>query len=96
MRPEDKYLHDPVFHNLVNLLGSFLEENAMRQWTPTELREAVMLAACRYEYVHVRPIVITLSKSVILDPPFAPINNKGSQEMSKTTFSESERKDLGE
>lgn len=57
-RSEDRYRHDPVFHSLVDLLSSFLEENAMRQWTPTELREAVMLAACQYEYRHVRPMLI--------------------------------------
>ena len=57
-RPEDRYQRDPVFHSLVDLLGSFLEDNAMRKWTPTELREAVMLAAAQYEYRHVRPIVV--------------------------------------
>lgn len=58
-RPEDRYMRDPVFHQLVQLLGSFLEDNAMRQWTPTDLREAVMLAASDYEMRHVRPMYIT-------------------------------------
>lgn len=58
MTPEERYMRDPVFHRLVDMLEAYLEENAMRQWTPTELREAVMLAACRYEYRHVRPIMI--------------------------------------
>jgi hypothetical protein len=59
-RPEDRYQRDPVFHALVDLLSSMLEENAMHQWTPTELREAVMLAACMYEYRHVRPLVLDI------------------------------------
>ncbi len=57
-RPEDRYTRDPVFRNLVDLLSHMLEENAMRTWTPTELREAVMLAACMYEMRHIRPLII--------------------------------------
>ena len=56
IRPEERYYSDPVFARLVDVLGAMLEDNAMRQWTPTELREAVMLAACKYEYRHVRPL----------------------------------------
>ncbi len=62
IRPEERYLRDPVFHNLVDLLSNFLEENAMSQWTPTELREAVVLATCRYEMMHVRPLIIDVGK----------------------------------
>lgn len=40
-RPADRYMRDPVFHGLVDMLGAYLEDNAMRTWTPTELREAV-------------------------------------------------------
>lgn len=57
-RPEDRYRNDPVFKSLVDVLSCMLENNAMRNWTPTELREAVMLAACRYEMTHVRPLFI--------------------------------------
>lgn len=59
-RPEERYQSDPVFRNLVDLLRHMLEENAMRQYTPTELREAVMLAACQYEYTHVRPLLVSV------------------------------------
>lgn len=58
MRPEDRYQSDAVFHRLVDFISHMLEENAMRQWTPTELREAVMFACAKYEYRHVRPIVL--------------------------------------
>lgn len=54
--PEQRYMNDPVFHALVHQMRRILEDNAMRQWTPTELREAVILAACDYEMRHVRPL----------------------------------------
>ena len=46
LRPEDRYMRDPHFHALVDVL-----ENAIHvaQYTPTEIREAAMLAAIRYE-----------------------------------------------
>lgn len=56
--PEERYANDAVFHQLVDFIHHMLEKNAMRQWTPTELREAVMLACAQYEYRHVRPIVL--------------------------------------
>jgi hypothetical protein len=58
MEPRDRYQHDPVFRQLVDLFQHYLEENACRQFTPTELREAVMLAATMYEYRHIRTIAI--------------------------------------
>lgn len=57
-RPEERYQRDNVFKHLVDFINHMLEENAMRQWTPTELREAVMLACAQYEYRHVRPIAM--------------------------------------
>jgi hypothetical protein len=58
MNIDERYKRDPIFKNLVDLFGHYLEENSCRQFTPTELREAVMLAATMYEYRHIRPIVI--------------------------------------
>ena len=58
MRPEERYQNDSVFRNLVDLLRHMLEENAMRVYTPTELREAVILAACMYESQHIKPLFI--------------------------------------
>ena len=47
MSAEERYLHDPVFHKIVDMCESFLAERP--DITPTELREAVMLAAVRTE-----------------------------------------------
>jgi len=58
MTCKERYQNDPVFQRLVDLMQYYLEENDCRQYTPTELREAVMLAATMYEYRHIRPIVI--------------------------------------
>jgi hypothetical protein len=58
MSPRERYQNDPVFHQLVDLLLSMLYENDSKLWTPTELREAVMLAAMMYEQTHIRPLMI--------------------------------------
>jgi hypothetical protein len=58
MSPKDRYRNDPVFRNLVDVMQSLLEDNACRQYTPTELREAVMLAASMYECRNIQPILI--------------------------------------
>jgi hypothetical protein len=50
----DRYQSDPQFRTIVDLIRIELEAG---HFTPTELREAVMLAACLYEYEHVRPII---------------------------------------
>ena len=39
---KDRYRSDPVFHRLVDMLRAILHGN---QATPSELREALMLAA---------------------------------------------------
>ena len=56
-KAEDRYHNDPVFHAIVATLYNMLE-NAENIYTPTELREAAMLAATMYESVHIRPILI--------------------------------------
>ncbi|MFQ5922987.1 MAG: hypothetical protein ACE5M4_09095 [Anaerolineales bacterium] len=55
LMPEERYRRDPVFFALVNTLRSQLQQY---QFTPTELREAVMLAATMHEMERVRPIYI--------------------------------------
>ena len=50
-----RYRNDAEFRQLVDLLQSFLIRS---QFTPSELREACMFAACLYEYTHVRPFVM--------------------------------------
>lgn len=48
---EDRYMNDPMFHRLVDMLESLLVQ---AQTTPTEIREACMLAQMHYEEKHVR------------------------------------------
>jgi len=49
--PREKYMNDPEYHALVNMLESFIER---AQFTPSELREASVLACINYEMRHVR------------------------------------------
>ena len=46
MQPEEKYMRDAEFHALVDLLEAAIY-NA--QYTPSEIREAAILAATHYE-----------------------------------------------
>ena len=67
MTPQERYMQDPVFHALVQTLRSELAKGA---WTPTELREAVMLAATAHEAETVRPMILTRgeARTLGLDP----------------------------
>ena len=51
---KDRYLRDPLFHTLVEILLAQLNECS---FTPTELREAAMLAASIHDVRHVQPLV---------------------------------------
>jgi hypothetical protein len=53
--PSEKYLNDPEFRQLVCMLESFVER---AQFTPSELREAAVLACINYEMRHVREMTI--------------------------------------
>lgn len=53
--PRDKYMNDPEYHALVNMLENFIER---AQFTPSELREACVLACINYEMRHVREMTI--------------------------------------
>ena len=57
---EDRYRCDPVFHATVDLLYNLLEQQHREgnTITPTELREAALLAAVRFEARHVRPVLL--------------------------------------
>lgn len=46
LRPDERYQRDDHFHALVDMLESCIHA---ARYTPTELREAAMLAAIRYE-----------------------------------------------
>lgn len=49
--PREKYMNDPEYHNLVRALEQFIER---AQFTPSELREAAVLASINYEMRHIR------------------------------------------
>lgn len=53
--PRDKYMNDPEYYNLVNVMESFIER---AHYTPSELREAAILACINYEMKHIRESVI--------------------------------------
>ena len=52
---EERYKSDPIFAAVVDVLYSMLDRSD-NMYTPTELREAAMLAALKYEYTHVRTL----------------------------------------
>lgn len=49
--PKEKYMNDPEYHHLVNLLEGLIDQ---ARFTPSELREACILACINYEMRHVR------------------------------------------
>lgn len=53
--PREKYMNDPDYHRLVDMLEQFVES---AQFSPSELREASVLACINYEMRHVREITI--------------------------------------
>jgi hypothetical protein len=55
MTPEERYHRDPQFKMLVDTLELHIHR---AQFTPTELREAAILAAIKYECRTVRPLRI--------------------------------------
>lgn len=56
MKMWDRYQEDPVFHAMVQSLLAAIEAG---QITPTEAREAAMLAQILYEERHQRPMIFT-------------------------------------
>jgi len=55
MSARERYHHDPAFHQLVKLLHAQIEKG---DFTPTEIREAAMLAQIIYEERNPRPLLI--------------------------------------
>lgn len=49
--PKEKYLNDPEYHHLVTTLEHLIES---ARFTPSELREACVLASINYEMRHLR------------------------------------------
>ena len=52
----ERYHNDPNFNRLVDMMRSAIES---AEFTPTEIREAAMLAQIMYEETHVRPMMFT-------------------------------------
>lgn len=55
---EERYKSDPVFAAIVDTLYSMLNKQESPTFTPTEMREAAMLAQMMYESTHIRPIMV--------------------------------------
>lgn len=51
MSPRDKYMNDPDYRQLVDLLEQFIHR---AQFSPSELREAAVLASINYEMRNIR------------------------------------------
>mgnify|MGYP001576058502 CR=1 FL=1 len=51
MTPDERYRHDPEFTVLVDAI---YQQLVRCRFTPTELRDAAMLAAMKYDYSHIR------------------------------------------
>ena len=65
--PREKYMNDPEYHHLVCMLEGLIEQ---ARFTPSELREASILACINYEMRHIREHNIdprTENALVILD-----------------------------
>ena len=50
--PEEKYLNDPYYRNLVSLIENCLNNY---EFTPSEVREAAVFACTRFEMRRVNP-----------------------------------------
>jgi hypothetical protein len=49
--PREKYMNDTEYHHLVMMLEGLIEQ---ARFTPSELREACILASINYEMRHIR------------------------------------------
>lgn len=56
MAIRDRYANDPHFHTLVDAMQAHILAG---QFTPTEIREAALLAQIIYEETHIRPTFFT-------------------------------------
>jgi hypothetical protein len=60
---EKRYREDAEFRSLVDVMESMIQQ---ARFTPTELRQAVMLAAIRYEMRTVRDIYVDPEGQLLL------------------------------
>ena len=66
--PQDRYLHDNEFHLMVDFLEALILDE---QYTPSELREAVILAVTHYNNKTIIPRLFTAVDecSGVIGPP---------------------------
>lgn len=64
MSPEQRYRNDASFKALVDTMEHFIGK---AQYTPSEMRDAALLASIHYEMRHVRPIFVPTEA---IDPRF--------------------------
>ena len=64
MSPKEKYLTDNEYHALVDYLESMIHRC---QFTPSELREAAILASINYEMGQLRPYPVSCSRNKELE-----------------------------
>lgn len=57
---EERYRNDPAFHRLVDTIYVWICE---QHYTPSEVRDAAMLAALKFEYLHMRPMILPADKA---------------------------------
>jgi len=71
---DDRYLRDPEFTRLVDTFYLFYKEAKM---TPTEVREAALLAQIKYEMSYPRPI--TISNDLKMQLQYCVENRRGNE-----------------
>jgi hypothetical protein len=59
MSPDERYYNDPIFQRLVDSIYMQIREGS---FTPTELREAAMLASIRYSERNLSPKMVIPDK----------------------------------
>lgn len=69
----DRYQNDHAFAQLVNMIYALLCEN---EFTPSEIREAAMVAAMKQEMLSVRQVVLTREEYDRLRPDIREILEK--------------------
>ena len=63
--PNEKYANDPSYRRLVDMLTALIDQ---AKYTPSEIREACMLACIRHEqYRRMRPVVISAEAAAAME-----------------------------
>ena len=63
--PNEKYENDPAYRQLVDMLMALIHQ---AEFTPSEIREACMLACIRHEhYRRIRPVVVSAEAARAMD-----------------------------